>query len=235
MTQNPSLGLVLPFDSALDREYWQYLPEGVDLFVARTPHVVGPLGVDLMAAVADPEVILGVAGDMATALAPDAVVYACTSGSFLRGLDACLRLTADMVGRGCKRAGSTSEFLLAALRHLGIERLAVGTPYDDALTGLLVEFLNEGGVEPVSVSNLGMTGDPKNVDAEGVRVLARQSDAPEAEAVFLSCTNLRTFEHIGRLETELGKPVLTANQVTMWGALALAGLPQPSLDHRLFA
>jgi maleate isomerase len=230
-----SIGLVLPFDSALDREYWRYLPEGIDLFLARTPHVSGPLGVPLIAAVSDPSVVLPIVADMAAALDPDVVVYACTSGSFIRGLDACLELRADMEAKGCRRAGSTSEFLLEALAHLGTAKVAVATPYDDEMTALLLAFLQAGGAQPVAVRNLGMTGDPKTVEAARVLQLARDADSGDAEVLFLSCTNLRTFDHIPALEEELGKPVLTANQVTMWGALKRASLPLPALDQALFA
>jgi maleate cis-trans isomerase len=36
------------------------------------------------------------------------------------------------------------------------------------------------------------------------------------------------------LESELGKPVLTSNQVSVWGALSHAGAPMPEVDHALF-
>ena len=230
-----SIGLVLPFDSALDREYWRYVPDGVDLFLSRTPHVRGPLGVPLITAVSEPETILDVASDMASALDPDVVVYACTSGSFVRGLAACHRLGADMEAAGCRRAATTSGFLLDALAHLGAAKVAVGTPYDDEMTGLLVDFLREAGIETVSVANLGMTGDPKTVDSDLVRGLALAADSDQADALFLSCTNLRTFDLIADLEAELGKPVLASNQVTMWGALTRAGAQFPQIDHALFA
>lgn len=229
------VGLVLPFDSALDREFWRFLPEGVDLFLARTPHVSGPLGVPLMASVSDPDAVMPVVADMAEALSPDIVVYACTSGSFIRGLDYCRQMRSDMEALGCRLAGTTSEFVLDALDHLGVSRIAVATPYDDEMTHLLVDFLLEADVDVTSVANLGMTGDPKTVASNAVIQLAAEADADSAEALFISCTNLRTFEHIASLESELGKPVLTANQVTIWGALKRADLPMPALDQRLFA
>jgi maleate isomerase len=229
-----SIGMILPFDSALDREFWQYVPDSVDLFLTRTPHVAGPLGVPLMAAVSEPASILSAAADMAVALDPDVVVYACTSGSFLRGLDACRQLRADIEAAGCRRGGSTSEFVLDALELLGAGRVAVAAPYDDEMTGLLLDFLREAGHDPVSFANLGMTGDPKTVDPQRVLGLARAADSPTAEALILSCTNLRTFELVPMLESELGKPVLTSNQVSVWGALVHAGAPMPEIDHALF-
>jgi maleate isomerase len=48
-------------------------------------------------------------------------------------------------------------------------------------------------------------------------------DHPDAEAVFISCTNVPTYDIIAPLERMLGKPVLTANQVTICSALRTMG------------
>ena len=230
----PSVGVVLPFDSALDHELWQYTPPGVDLYLARTPHRGGPLGLPVITAASEPDLILPVARDMADALDPDAVVYSCTSGSFIRGLEACRALASDMEAAGCRTAGTTSSFLLDALDHLRVSRVALATPYDDTMTSLLVEFLREAGYIPTSTANLGMTGDPKTVSRDEVKRLALEADSHDAEVLFLSCTNLRTFDVIHELEETLSKPVIASNQITMWGALRLAGIPLPQINHRLF-
>jgi len=230
-----SIGLVLPFDSALDREFWRYLPDAVDLYLGRTPHVAGPLGAPLITAISDYDRVLPVVDDMVTALDPDVVVYACTSGSFLRGLAGCHELRERMESAGCRAAGSTSEFLLEALASLGAEQVAVATPYDGELTNALVEFLESAGFVVAGVSNLGMTGDPKTVESDEVVKLALAADRPEADALFLSCTNLGTFDIVAELEEQLGKPVLTANQVTMWGALRRVGVStKPEIDQLIF-
>ncbi|MGW4591294.1 hypothetical protein [Amycolatopsis thermoflava] len=53
--------------------------------------------------------------------------------------------------------------------------------------------------------------------------LIREGDSPTAEAVFVSCTGLPTYDVIAPLERELGKPVVTANQATMWALLHSVG------------
>ena len=45
---------------------------------------------------------------------------------------------------------------------------------------------------------------------------AKAQDRDEADALFLSCMGLRTLEVLPRLERELGKPVLSSNQVSLW-------------------
>ena len=64
--------------------------------------------------------------------------------------------------------------------------------------------------------------------------MAKLIDTPEAEAIFFSCTNLHTFEIIETLEKELNKPILSANQVTVWACLKNGDLPIPALSQRLF-
>ena len=54
--------------------------------------------------------------------------------------------------------------------------------------------------------------------------LARDADRPEADALFLSCTNFRTIGVIAALERDLGKPVVSAIQASFWHCLRLAGV-----------
>jgi maleate cis-trans isomerase len=46
-------------------------------------------------------------------------------------------------------------------------------------------------------------------------------NGPGAEAVMLACGNWSTFSIIDQLEYDLGKPVLTTNQVSLWHALKM--------------
>jgi maleate cis-trans isomerase len=52
-------------------------------------------------------------------------------------------------------------------------------------------------------------------------------DVPEAEAVLVPDTAMHTLTCIDALEKALAKPVLTANQVTVWEGLRLAGASRP--------
>ena len=49
--------------------------------------------------------------------------------------------------------------------------------------------------------------------------MAKAMFMEEADAVFISCTNFRTFEIIESLEQDLGIPVVTSNQASLWLAL----------------
>ena len=53
--------------------------------------------------------------------------------------------------------------------------------------------------------------------------LARRIDRPDAEAMVLACTNWKTMDAIERLERELGKPVISTTQASLWAALRIIG------------
>ena len=61
-------------------------------------------------------------------------------------------------------------------------------------------------------------------DHAGRDRLARDAYTPQAEALFIPCTDFEAIDLIEVLERDLGVPVVTANQATMWHALRLSGV-----------
>lgn len=217
------IGIVAPFDLVLDREYWQWVPDLVSIHLTRAPTRELPVGIEQASALNDAAIVARATRDLDIA-APKVTAYACTSGSFVGGLAGEARLRAAMEEAGARHAITTSGALLRALEALEARRIAIGTPYDAEVTTKLSEFLAEAGYETTSNAYLGLTGDIFRVSHTSVRDLAIAADLPEADTVFLSCTNLRTFGVLAEIEQEIGKPVLSANQVTMWAALKDAGV-----------
>jgi maleate cis-trans isomerase len=120
-------------------------------------------------------------------------------------------------------ASSTSFGFVHAVREVGVGRVAVAAPYADETTALFTDFLRAGGLEVAAAhSARGATAD--EVARWGERELlelARAADTADAQALLVPGTALHTASHIAALEDGLGKPVLTANQVTVWEALRL--------------
>ncbi|MFD5480811.1 maleate cis-trans isomerase family protein [Streptomyces hawaiiensis] len=154
----------------------------------------------------------------------DAVVWACTSGSFVYGWDGAQDQVRALAQTAGMPASSTSFAFAHAVRELGARRVAVGATYPEDVARLFAEFLRSAGVEVVSVSSSGIitAAEVGTWGEDELLALARNSDHPDAEALLLPDTALHTAAHIPALEKELGKPVLTANQVTVWEALRLA-------------
>jgi maleate isomerase len=130
-----------------------------------------------------------------------------------------------MLSAGAPLATTTSGGLITALRALDLRRIAVVTPYIDSVTERLLTFLDEHRIEVVSSVGLGLLDHIWKVGYAEIVQAVTAVDVPEADGLFISCTNVPTYDIIGPLERWLGKPVLTANQVTMWSALSAIGSP----------
>jgi maleate isomerase len=219
---------------ALDRELWRWVPDDVSLYLTRTPHVAEPVSIELAEAVSDEADVASATRDVLTA-EPVVVAYACTSGSFVDGLGGERRLVRAMRAAGAPAAVTTSGALVEALAVLGVRRVAVATPYVENVTARLHDFLAEAGATTVSSAHLGLEAGIWKVPYETTARLIRQADSPNAEAVFVSCTNLPTYDLVAPLERELGKPLLTANQVTLWAALRRADAAAVGPGQRLLA
>jgi maleate isomerase len=232
--EQAGIGVVVTYDFALDRELWRWVPDDVSLHLTRMPYVPLAATLEMAIHVSDPALVANGAAEV-KAVSPLVTAYACTSGSFVGGLAGETALVAAMIQAGAPAAVTTSGALLTALRHLDITRVATATPYTADITAGLSSYLTEAGVDVVAASGLGLTSDIWTVPYDVTAQLVRDTDRPDAEAVFISCTNLPTYDVIAPLEAELGKPVLTANQVTMWSALTLAGRKAVGPGQQLLA
>jgi maleate cis-trans isomerase len=150
----------------------------------------------------------------------EAVVWASADGSFAYGWEGAHEQVRSLARTAGMPASSTSFAFVHAIRELGVRRVAVGAAYPEEVTALFADFLRADGIEVVGVHSAG--GVPVAGGEAEVLSLARRADRPEAEAVLLPDTALSTAAHVTTLEKELGKPVLTASQVTVWEALRLA-------------
>ncbi|WP_095757319.1 maleate cis-trans isomerase family protein [Streptomyces xinghaiensis] len=216
------VGVVAPFDFALDRELWRWAPDQVSLHLTRTPFVPVEVSLDLARLVSEHET-LREATHTLRAVSPEVVAYACTSGSFVGGLAGERAMCAAMAQAGEIPALTTSGALLEALAEIGARRIALVTPYTASVTQSLEEYLAEGGVTVTDREFLGLTCHIWKVSYRSVVEMARRAVTHGADALFISCTNLPTYDAIPQLEAELRMPVLSANQVTMWSALRRIG------------
>ncbi|OBK76120.1 Asp/Glu racemase [Mycobacterium sp. 1164985.4] len=230
--QQVGIGVVTPYDFALDRELWRWVPDDVSLFVTRLRYAPLPVTVDMAVHISDPEHVVAGAANV-LAVSPIVTAYACTAGSFVKGMAGEAALVAAMRAAGAPAAVTTSGSMLEALRHLGVGRVATVTPYTSDLTIGLTKYLMEAGIEVVATSGLGLTEQIWAVPYSETAELVRATDVAEADAIVVSCTNLPTYDLIAELEAELQKPVVTANQVTMWAALRVAGRKAVGPGQRL--
>jgi maleate cis-trans isomerase len=157
--------------------------------------------------------------------ASDAVIWACTSGSFVFGWDGASAQVEALRQVAGAPASSTSFAFTDAAARLGVTRVAVAATYPDDVAERFVTFLATAGISVVRLSTLGIVtaAEVGTLGRDRVLEVAAAGDHPDAQAVLLPDTALHTMAWLDELELRLGKPVLTANQVSIWQGLRLAG------------
>ncbi|MEU6354232.1 decarboxylase [Streptomyces sp. NPDC047072] len=219
-----ALGFLYPGHSAEDDypRMEQLLGSDIRLDVVHTDIGTDAHRVDALLEMGAPERLAAGVGELRMAGA-ESVVWACTSGSFVYGWEGAHDQVRTLAQAAGMPASSTSFAFVHAAREIGAGRVAVAATYPDDVAGLFADFLRAGGLEVLDVRHAGIVtaAEVGTWGEEEVLALARQADTPDAEAVLLPDTALHTAAHLPALEKELGKPVLTANQVTAWEALRL--------------
>lgn len=172
---------------------------------------------------------MGSAGRLAAKVAEvaeqgaEAVVWSCTSASFVFGWDGATEQVRELSETAGMPASSTSFAFAHAARSLGLRKVAIAATYPDDVASLFATFLKSAGVEVVSVEGSGIitAAEVGTWGREEVLTMAGAGNHPDAEAVLLPDTALHSAAYLTDLELSLGKPVLTANQVTVWEGLRL--------------
>lgn len=159
----------------------------------------------------------------------DAYAFACTTGTMLEEDDVDAQIIARIEQLTGRPATTTAAAVLEAFRVLGVRCIAIATPYEEWLNKKEREFFERNGINVVAIEGLGVSSAEEKArqPLETVYALARAIDRAEAEAVFISCAGLPAVELLHRLENDLGKPVVSSNQATMWKLLRLCSVAAP--------
>jgi maleate isomerase len=155
----------------------------------------------------------------------DVVGYACTSGTIVIGEENVFaRIRAARPAAKCTTPITAA---VAGLKALGARRIAMLTPYVDAINGMMREFVQARGISVPVLGSFSHENDNEvaRIDAASVRAAALELGRHSAvDAVFVACTSIRVADLVAPLEAELGKPVSSSNHAMAWHALRLAGI-----------
>jgi maleate cis-trans isomerase len=123
---------------------------------------------------------------------------------------------------------STSQSMVDAFCALSLRRVAVLTPYLDAINEAESRFIEAQGFEVAAIHGMGLSGAQiREVPPQEILAVTMSGLADDADALFISCTDFRSLEIVPVLEQALKKPVLTSNQVTLWGILRACRYKRP--------
>ncbi|MBB5516186.1 maleate isomerase [Rubricella aquisinus] len=217
-----TLGLiVLQVDETIEQDFRRMVPDEVALYVTRipsgaelTPDTIAQMAVDLPAA----------ARLLPPAVRFDAIGYACTSGTTLIGVERVASLvTATAQTRHVANPLTAS---INALRAVTARRIAIVSPYIASVAEPIRDAFTSAGFEVRHTVSFGeeVEAHVARIDPASIMEAAHAACAGgEVDAVFLSCTNLRTLDIIAPLEAALGIPVISSNLALAWDMARLAG------------
>jgi maleate isomerase len=213
------IGLLVPSSSSVqEQDFRRVLPEDITLHVARmrlsnveadsTLRIVQEIEVESQK-LADVDV--------------DVIIFPATAPSSRNGIGYDQELIKRISAASGKPATTASTALLEALRVLAIKRIALGAPWSAPVNETVAAFIEANGVKVLAQEALGLV---RNLaigllDPQTALDVGRCVNRSEADAVILACGNWSTFSIIDQLERDLGKPVLTTNQVSLWHALKM--------------
>lgn len=214
------VGLIIPsVNTHTEPQFNRYAPKGVEIHVQRTRTDFSLSLLDQMPKIIEAAASLNDARC-------DLIVYHCTSKSMSSGMLAGKQITDAISQATGRQSATTATAVVAAFRALQAKKVVLVTPYRQKSNDSEKDFLAEAAIQVLRDRALalpvpeGMCGATPDVWVD----VTMQEQHPEADAYFLSCTNIQSVEAIAELETRLRKPVVTSNQATLWYSLRVCGV-----------
>ena len=223
------IGLIVPSsNTTCEEEFHLMAPEGVSIHTARAFNPEVKAEEEKEAAILQMNSEIVKAARELGSVEPAVIVYACTTGSFIKGPGYDREIGERIKGETGVPGVSTTTAVTEALKALGLKRAVLATPYHEKI-GEREKAFFENAIPDfrfVVEKHLGIVPNlPKGrLTPYSAYKTARDIDTQEADGIFISCTNWRTIEIIEELEADTGKPVVTSNQASMWMALKIMGV-----------
>jgi len=223
---NPKIGLIaLATDFTIEKDFISITKDmDIDLFVNRI-HCYSPLTSENLIKMSN--TITEVSKDILPNEKLDCVVYGCTSGTIAAGYDAIKKKVELAKSETIVTTPSTAA--INALKKMNIRKVSIFTPYSKKLNDEVVDYFKKENFTVTSNSyfDISIDGDIAKIDPEYLYDVILNMDLGDAEAIFLSCTNLPALNIIDKLEKKLNKVILSSNQVLIWDALQSIGKKTP--------
>ena len=223
--QNGRIGLLVPsVNTVVEPEFNRMIPDGINVYAARMRNTRS----DVEDSKAMLQHVERAADELGSAHA-DVIAFACTASSFVTGVEGEIELRDRIERAGEAKAVTTSGSVAGALGTLGVRRVAVATPYPDELNVLEKQFLEDEGIEVLTIAGMDIVDafSIGKVTPQETYDFARRVWQADADGMFISCTNLRTIDVLAQLEAELSVPVISSNLATCWGCLRALGHHNP--------
>ena len=139
-------------------------------------------------------------------------------------------------------ADAPLEALIAALKHLGLTKLAIGSRWADKVNNAIVRYLKEGGIKVVGITKRNQwASDSFAMSLEQGLEMALEVGReaaktwPEAQAISVPGGAAMALHVIPAIEDEFGKPAFTNMSAEVWNDLVRPGIIPPVKGWGKFA
>jgi maleate isomerase len=241
------IGILTPHaDVCPEAEFSAMAPDGISIHATRVYFGAYKPGGTMDPTIADDPVrrfaeppFVDEAAELLAAAPLHAIAYGFTSSSYLRGAadDAKLKERLERRTRGIPVVIPCAA-AVKALMALGVTRLALISPpwFSAEMDQQGARYFQSQGFEVVHSGPAGLPSDQQAIQPGELYEWISTQTPKSAEAVFIGGNGLRAIGVIKALEENLGRPILTANQVAFWQALALSGSREPIVSYgRIFS
>lgn len=222
------VGLLVPFtNSNFEPDMAMMMPDGFSLHVARMGGYDAQEIPDAgqMQSLGDTD--LEGPLRLLAGVKPDVVIYGCTSATLTHGTVFDRELAARIAAETGAPTVTAAGAIVDALHCLKVSRIGFASPYVPEINDMAIRFLQASGVETVSRADF-----PELLDNDGqgalspgeVYALGLAADSKDAQAIVLSCTDMRSAETVQKLEGAVGKPVICSNQAIVFASLRALGV-----------
>ena len=161
------------------------------------------------------------AAQMIATVFPEAVIYGCTSGSFIQGNDGNSNII-NIIEKHCNCPVITASWaMINSIKALGAKKITLVTPYTDDINEAEKVFFESNGISVVAMRGLQIIPAEtlRTQSVETIEDLVLKTDTDDSEAVFISCTNVEGFHISENLEKKIKKPVVSSNIACLWALL----------------
>ena len=227
-----SLGLiVLKSDETIEQEFRSIINNNISLLHSRipchpkvTPETLSQMEIDLPAA----------AELLPTTAGYDVIGYACTSASTIIGTDKVKSLIQSKHAN--TQVTDPIDSVIKAMKKLNCKKIAFVSPYSATVTEVLKNYLEKQSFQITDIICFDEDNDSvvaKISEHDTLRAIVDVNNSSN-EAVFASCTNLKTFNIINEAESIIKKPVISSNLALAWNMLDISGIKSTNAPGSLF-
>ena len=210
-----SLGLIISAGNQTVEPYFrEFAPKNLAFFITRIR--MGSGGARKPYKIANDVVA---AGELLTDAKVDVICLQGTGIVMERGLSGEGELVASICKATKTPTYTAAQAAIEALHAMNMQRIVLINPLSDIAIQREQTYLEALGFAVIHSIGLGRQKQSARIPSKTWLDAAKNNDRADADGFFLSGSNTTMFEAVERIEKELGKPVVTSVQASLWAGI----------------